>query len=141
MIRKIATWTLLALTYAACVPGSTTTVGFTSGVEGAPPPPPAVVAQPPVVSVTGGVYVVSDPAIQYDMFQYGSSWYVYSGGYWYRAPSYRGPFTVVDVRYVPRRVIEVPPGHWKNHPRGGPPGQARKHGDHGDRGRHGDHDD
>ena len=40
MTRRIARLALSALLYAACVPGSTTTVGFTTGVEGAPPPPP-----------------------------------------------------------------------------------------------------
>ena len=133
MTRQIRSLVLSALTYAACVPGSTTTVGFTTGIEGAPPPPPAVVVQPAAVSVSGGVYVVSEPSVRYDMFRYGSSWYVYSGGYWYRAPSYRGPFAVVDVRYVPRQVMEVPRRHWKHHPHGGPPGYARKHGRHGDR--------
>ncbi|HET6923069.1 MAG TPA: hypothetical protein VFI16_07975 [Anaeromyxobacteraceae bacterium] len=133
MTRRITSWVLSALTYAACVPGSTTTVGFTTG--GAPPPPPAVVVEPAVVSVSGGVYVVSEPSVRYDMFRYGSGWYLYSGGYWYRAPSYRGPFAVVDVRYVPRQVMEVPRRHWKHHPHGGPPGHARKHG------RHEDHDD
>lgn len=127
MTRRIASWVLSALVYAACVPGTTTTVGFTTGVEGAPPPPPAVVVEPAVVSVSGGVYVVTEPAVRYDMFRYGSTWYLYSGGYWYRAASYRGPFAVVDVRYVPRPVLTVPSGHWKNHPQGGPPGLARKH--------------
>lgn len=127
MTRRIAAWVLSALTYAACIPGSTTTVGFTTGVEGAPPPPPVVVAEPTVVSVSGGVYVVTDPSVRYDMFRYGGAWFVYSGGYWYRSSTSRGPFAVVDVRYVPPPVLEVPPGHWKNHPHGGPPGLAKKH--------------
>ena len=135
MTRKIASLILSALTYAACIPGSTTTVGFTTGVEGAPPPPPAVVVEPAVVGASGGVYVVNDPGIQYDKFRYGPTWYMYSGGYWYTAPSYRGPFAVVDVRTVPRPVLEVPPGHWKHHPHGGPPGLARG------RERHEGHDD
>ncbi len=119
---------LPVLAYAACVPGTTTEVAFTAGDPGlAPPPPPAVVVEPAVVPVEGGVYVVTDPSIRYDMFQYGPSWYMYSGGYWYRAPSYRGPFAAVDVRQVPRPIMQVPPGRWKNHPHGGPPGLARGH--------------
>ncbi len=123
------------LAYAACVPGSATQVEFTAG---APPPPPPVVVEPPVVAVEGGVYVATEPSVQYDLFRFGSYWYAYSGGYWYQAPSYRGPFTVVEPGRVPRPVVEVPPGHWKHHPQGGPPGLARGR---ERREGHGDHDD
>ena len=60
------------------------------------------------------------------MFRYGGFWFVFDDGYWYRARAYRGPFSVVDVRYVPRQVLTLPPNHWKHHPHGGPPGQMRK---------------
>ncbi len=132
--RKRMRWALpallgaVAIASAAClVPGATTTthLGFTVGVDGAPPPPAVVVAEPPVVQVDAGVYVVNDPSIRYDMFRYGSTWYLYSGGYWYQAASPRGPYAVVDVRYVPQPVLTVPPGRWKHHPHGGPPGLAR----------------
>ena len=130
MIRDLIRCALPALLSASCVvPGGTTHMGFTVGVEGAPPPPSVVVAaEPAVVSVDAGVYVVTDPSVRYDMFLYGGTWYLYSGGYWYRAPSYRGPFAIVDVRYVPRQVLTVPPGRWKHHPHGGPPGLAKKRG-------------
>jgi hypothetical protein len=54
-------------------------------------------------------------------------YYLYNGRYWYRAKGYRGRFAVVDVRYVPRPVLVVPANHWRHHPHGGPPGQARKY--------------
>lgn len=131
MTRTIVRWALRALlcaagvTNAGCVVPGATQVEFTAG---APPPPAVVVAEPPVALVDGGVYVVTDPSVQYDLFRFGAAWYLYSGGYWYRGPSYRGPFAVVDVRTVPRPVLAVPPGHWKHHPHGGPPGLARKWG-------------
>jgi hypothetical protein len=106
--------------------------GFAVGVAGAPPPPPVVVAEPVVVPVDGGVYVVSEPAVQYDLFRYRATWYALSGGYWYQAPSYGGPFVAVGVRYVTRPVLMVPPRHWRNHPHRGPPGLARGHGGHED---------
>jgi hypothetical protein len=139
MTRKTIRWAsgalmiATAIAYAACVgPGTTTNFGFAVGVADAPPPPPVVVAEPAVVPVAGGVYVVSEPSVRYDLFRYGATWYAYSGGYWYQAPSYSGPFVAVDVRYVPRPVLTVPPRHWRNHPHGGPPGLARGHGDHED---------
>lgn len=133
MTPKIVRWALPALVFAtgvvqaACVVPGPTHMGFTVGVASAPPPT-AVVVEPTVVQVETGAYVVTDPSVQYDMFQFGATWYLYSGGYWYQAPSYRGPFAAVDVRYVPRAVLTVPPGHWKNHPHGGPPGLERKRG-------------
>ncbi len=127
MTRKAILWALPALV-CACVPG-TTYLGFTTGVDAAPPPPQAVVVEESAVApVSGGVYVVTDPSVPYDMFRFGATWYLYSGGYWYRAGSPRGPFAVVDVRYVPREVVTLPPGHWKHHPHGGPPGLEKKRG-------------
>lgn len=128
IVRWIVPAAMLAAGVAqtACVVPAETEMGFTVGVAGAPPPPGVVVAEPAVVQVETGAYVVTDPSVQYDMFRYGSAWYLYSGGYWYQGASYRGPFAVVDVRSVPRPVLTVPPGRWKNHPHGGPPGQERK---------------
>ncbi len=123
---------LLALVCASCVVPGETYFGFTTGVAAAPPPPAAVVVEPAVAPVEGGVYVVTDPAVPYDMFRFGATWYLYSDGYWYRSASSRGPFAVVDVRSVPRPVVTVPPERWKNHPHGGPPGLARGRGHHGD---------
>jgi hypothetical protein len=88
--------------------------GFHIGVSNAPPPPRVYFRQEPrVVFVPQSrVYVVRD--VDYDMFRYGRFWYVTRGGYWYRARSYRGPFWVVDARYVPRAIYSVPPRHWKH---------------------------
>ena len=132
MIRRIVRSASLALLCASCVaPNGATYLGFTVGVDGAPPPPaPVVVAEPAVAVVPDTeVYVVTDPSVPYDMFRYGASWYLFSGGYWYRAGSPRGPFAAVDVRTVPREVVSVPPGHWKHHPHGGPPGLAHRRGE------------
>jgi hypothetical protein len=37
-------------------------------------------------------------------------------GYWYSAPSYRGPFTLIRARSVPRRIYDVPAERWHHHP-------------------------
>jgi len=107
---------------------SNTLMGFVVGVREAPPPPRVILlARPQVVVVPGtSVYVVENPS--YDVFRYGSSFYVMSDGYWYRSRSGSGPFVVVDVRSVPRPILRVPGSHWKHHPHGGPPGQMKKAG-------------
>jgi len=113
----------------SCAAGGPTYFGFEVGVRSAPPPPRVVLVDDPQFMVVEGtgVYVVTNADPDYDVFRYGSYWYVCYDSYWYRARSYRGPFAVIDVRSVPRAVVSVPPGHWRHHPHGGPPGQMKKH--------------
>jgi hypothetical protein len=106
-----------------------TSVGVSVSIGNAPPPPVMVIREQPRVIVVPGssVYVVDDDYdLPYDMFRYGVYWYVYNNDYWYRARSYRGPFTVVEARYVPRPIWGVPAREWRHHPHGGPPGQMKK---------------
>ena len=105
---------------------SSTYFGFSIGVSNAPPPPRIVVADaPPLVAVPGtSVQVVGIAA--HDIFAYGSTFYCYANGFWYRSGSYGGPYAVVDVRSVPQPILVVPAKHWKHHPLGGPPGQRKK---------------
>ena len=117
-------------------PGSETYLGFSVGMYGAPPPPRVVFTQQPALDLIEGsdVYVVAGTG--YDMFECDGGWYLSYGGYWYRAPSYAGPFVAVDVRRVPQRVLTVPHERWKHDPRG----QGwYSHRDRGRRG-HGDQD-
>jgi len=89
--------------------------GFQIGVSNAPPPPRVYFEDPPQVVFVpeSRVYVVDDDC-DYDMFRYGRFWYVVQDGYWYRSRSYRGPFLVVDARYVPRPIYYVPAEHWRH---------------------------
>jgi hypothetical protein len=108
-----------------------TSVGLSVSIGNAPPPPVMVIREQPRVMVVPGstVYVVDDDYdLPYDMFRYGVYWYVYNDDYWYRARSYRGPFRVVEARYVPRAIYQVPAREWRHHPHGGPPGQMKKRG-------------
>ena len=133
----------IAATLVSCAPysemGGRTYMGFTLGIESAPPPPRVRIVEgyrrDPVPGTD--VIVVDDPGADCDVFQYGGSYYMYSSGYWYRAPRPDETFVAIDVRRVPNPVLNVPEDRWRHHPHGGPPGQ-RKHGDH-DRGR--DHED
>jgi hypothetical protein len=117
------------VTCISCAANGPAYLGFELDLRTAPPPPRVELADDPqlVVVEDSDVYVVSNAGPDYDMFRYGSSWYVCYDRYWYRARSYGGPYFVVDVRSVPREVVSVPPGHWKHHPHGGPPGQRKKH--------------
>lgn len=93
----------------------------------APPPPVVVVQHAPrtVWLAEQRVYVANDPDYNDDYFQCGAYWYVFRNDYWYRARSWRGPYSVIDTRYVPHSIMVVPARHWR-HPHGGPPGQMKK---------------
>jgi hypothetical protein len=127
MRTRILLGSLLVMAWAG-VASATTNLGISVNIGNAPPPPVVVVREEPhVVLVPGStVYVVDDRRFDYDYFRYGVYWYIYDDGWWYRARSYRGPYRAVEVRYVPRAIINVPARHWKHHPHGGPPGQMKK---------------
>lgn len=103
-----------------------TSVSWSVTVGNAPPPPVIEFRREPRLVVVPGstVYVLEDDC-DYDVFRYGVFWYVYQDGYWYRARTHRGPFGVVNARYVPAAISNVPARYWR-HPHGGPPGQWKK---------------
>ena len=121
---RIALSLVLALSLSSCaepmVAGSHTYLGFSLDIRNAPPPPRIVFVDAPerVVVPGSSVYVVDAPNPDCDMFQYQDSWYVYYSGYWYASNRYDGPYVTVSARSIPREVLEVPPGHWRHHPRG-----------------------
>lgn len=83
------------------------------------PPPPVVVVQHAPTTVwlpETHVSVVKDEDFQNDMFQLGSTWYVYRDGWWYRGRNWRGPYTYVETRYVPQSILVVPARHWRHYP-------------------------
>jgi len=53
------------------------------------------------------VYYVRD-ASNYDLYQFGNSWYLVDQGNWYRSNNWRGPFISVQVGSVPRDVVTIP---------------------------------
>jgi len=71
-------------------------------------PPPIVVAAPPAVVMVprSKVYFVPDPYV--DVFFYNGYWWSPRGNRWYRSRAYKGPWGVVDQRYVPGPVHRVP---------------------------------
>ena len=85
-------------------------VGFSIFISNAPPPPRVVFYHQPrfVLIPEEDVYACEDSYYSdYDVFRYGDYFYLYDDGYWYRSPSYRGPFLAIRVDYVPRRIFSV----------------------------------
>jgi hypothetical protein len=64
--------------------------------------------QEPDVVVVPGTRVYYYEAPSYDVYRYGSAWWVDRGGVWYRSASYRGPFVQVTFQRVPHQVIVIP---------------------------------
>jgi hypothetical protein len=117
---------VLILSASACAPGlytyssgnQDTYMGFMVGVNNAPPPPRVYYGSGPqfTITVSSGVRVVEPPQPDCDMFYYGGIYYLYADGYWYRCRDYGGNYALVEVRSVPRAVLQVPEAHWRHHP-------------------------
>ena len=93
-----------------------------------PPAPVVVFDREPDVILVPNTRVYAVGGLDYDLFRYGQYWYINSGGYWYRARNYRGPFGAIRYENVPRQIVIVPDRyhHHPMHPLGGPPGQMKK---------------
>lgn len=113
---------VLALSATGCAPmysaggPSRTYMGFAITVGDAPPPPRLYFADEPRFVFVGGVRIVDAPDPDCDLFYYGGAYWLYRSGYWYRSRAYDGSYVAVEVRRVPRAVLEVPPKHWRHHP-------------------------
>jgi hypothetical protein len=98
-------------------------------VRSAPPPPAFEFKSEPRFNYLSDlrISVIADDSFGYDMFSSGGSFYVYSGGYWYRSQSARGPFVAVEARRVPRQIFNVDDNQyrWRSHPEGWRPGQHK----------------
>jgi hypothetical protein len=98
-------------------------------VRSAPPPPAFAFHSEPRFSYLSElrISVIADESFGYDMFRSGGSFYIYSGGYWYRSQAARGPFVAIDARRVPRRIFDVGDNQyrWRSHPEGWRPGQRK----------------
>ena len=54
----------------------------------------------------------------YDLFRYGSRYYAYDNGYWYRSARLDRPFVVINERSVPIAIAAVPHDQWRSYPPG-----------------------
>jgi hypothetical protein len=115
MIPSAALILTLAAPAAAELP---TYYGFQVGVGNAPPLERLELEQHPRIARVEGsdVFAVDDETCEPDVFRFGLSWFVFTGEHWYRSTSLAGPFRAIDVRYVPRPVLQLPVHRWKRHP-------------------------
>jgi hypothetical protein len=128
-MRRFVLWCcLLALVVSAPAHASSSS-SMSITIGNAPPPPVLVFRGEPrlIVVPATGVYYYDGPG-DYDYFRYGQSYYIYNGGYWYRAPRARGPFVAIREAYVPRAFYNLDDRgyHWKHGWKRVPPGQVRK---------------
>jgi hypothetical protein len=128
MRRHVLTWSLLLGLSLPATSFAGTNASINIQIGNAPPPPVIVYREEPRSILVPGttVYVLEGDRHDYDCFRYGVYWYIWNDGFWYRSRNWRGPFTTIAVKYVPRAVINVPQKHWKRHPHGMPPGLAKK---------------
>ena len=81
------------------------------------PPPPVITdrEEPHLAPVPNTTVRVADRGERdFDLFRYGVFWYIHRDGFWYRGRGFRGPFTVVEVKYAPRAIINVPEKFWRH---------------------------
>lgn len=134
MRQRILWMSAVALLFAGAADAETR-VGVNISIGNAPPPPVVVLRREPRVIYVpeARVYVVNDSRRDQDWFRVGRRWYLERGGWWYVADHYRGPYRMIERRYVPRVVWKVPKKYWKRHGDAG--------GSHGYRDRDRDRDD
>ncbi len=119
-MKRLMVSLAMVLAVAVSIPAfaeASTYFGFQIGVGNAPPPPRVVFDAPPRMEMEPGsrvMYLSEDRG--YDMFRYGSYYYVSNGGYWYRSRNYRGHFRAIDARQVPQQVYNVPSQRWHHRP-------------------------
>lgn len=114
MLRRSCCSLLLVLLSCAPYQVAPHYLGFTTGTSGAPPAPQVAFARPPSLTAVAGTPVVVVENSSYDVFSYGSYLYLSTGGYWFCARGYDEPFSVCDVRSVPRAVLTVPGNYWRH---------------------------
>ncbi len=160
-MKRILPWCLLLALVMSAPAGAATSVHVGIMLGNAPPPPVVVFRTEPrmIIMPTGGVAYYDGPC-DYDYFRYGSYFYIYNAGYWYRSPHHRGPFIAIRESYVPRAFYGLHDRGYKWHHawKNAPPGAYRRverrsewredrggreqrgqHGQRGERGNHGKH--
>src|SRR3989475_11749634 len=83
---------------------------------------------PPALVVIPGTPVYSAPRAPANVFFYAHEYWIFADGGWYVGPTWNGPCAGVEPPYVPAPILQVPvrhypvpPPHWSQRPRDGPP--------------------
>jgi hypothetical protein len=82
---------------------------------------------PPALFVVQGSPVYYAPRAPGNVFFYAHQYWVFTNG-WYVGPTWNGPWALVEPQYVPQPLLQVPvayypvpPPHWREWRREGPP--------------------
>ena len=62
--------------------------------------------------------IQQDQRPTYDMFAFDNQYYIYNGGYWYRADMVNGPYASVELNAIPPEFHAVPRASWVSYPAG-----------------------
>jgi hypothetical protein len=120
---------IAAFAAAGCAPLG---MSATMQIHSAPPPAVEFNVEPHFSYLAHRrVSVIADDGFGYDMFSTGGTYYLYSGGNWYRSQAPRGPFVAIEMRRVPRQIFDVDDQdyHWRSHPEGWHGGRQKDKGD------------
>jgi len=71
-------------------------------------PPPVVLYEPPRFIIPQNLGFQVAVGVPYDLFHVADSYYACRNNAWYRAPSYRGPWTTVRYRALPWELRRYP---------------------------------
>ena len=115
MIRVLIALALLVTAFAAPVQAQ---IGIDIGIH---------LPGPPALFVVQGSPVYYAPSAPANVFFYAHQYWVFSNG-WYVGPTWNGPWAFVEPPYVPGPLLQVPvayysvpPPHWREWRREGPP--------------------
>ena len=119
-LRKIAWLPLVwALAASSPAPAHAQAHTYTYRTRTVIPAPPVIEYsyRPQWAAVPGtNVLMIRGQRPGYDVFSYGSNYYLYNGGYWYEAIEWDGPYTSIGESEVPRAIHYVPQREWNSYP-------------------------
>jgi hypothetical protein len=96
MKKSVFVFAILGLFFAGIIPAKAANVGVNVNFNlGLLPEPPVFIAPPSL-----GFFVAV--GIPYDMFLFGSNYYMYRNDAWYISRGYNGPWGVIEYRRLPR---------------------------------------
>ena len=63
-------------------------------------------------------WVRADERPAFDLFRFGTRFYLFDQGQWYRSNRHDRDYVVIQERYVPLTISRVPSQHWRSYPKG-----------------------
>jgi len=95
--------------------------GGTVVVTQAPRAPVVVFRSPSLWQTLPGTRVAMVRAGErpsYDLFRYGSRYYLYNADHWYSSPKQDGRYVMISDQRVPIAISRVPTQQWRSYPKG-----------------------